>query len=286
MGSPCQLHGFFLSQEQATQAFDQTEAEVLRLEHKYSRYREDSVVTQINRAERPIEVDTETQGLLNYAKTCHEMSDGLFDITSGVLRQVWNFREPRLPTPDSVEACLKLVGFHQIRWDGQMVQLPAGMELDFGGVVKEYAADQAKKVLLSLGVEHGLVDLGGDMAVVGPKPDGAPWKVGVRNPEQPDRPIVTINLSEGAIATSGHYERYVIVDGTRYCHILNPKTGWPVQGLATVSVISSQCLVSGSLSTIAMLKGAQGPQWLSEQGVVFFAQDEAGQHFGSIEIEL
>lgn len=282
MGSPCQLHGFFHSPELANQAFDLAQQEVLRLESKYSRYRDDSVVTFINTATGPIELDVETQGLMNYAKTCYDMSDGLFDITSGVLRQAWNFREAKLPEPWQIDACLNHLGFNRVTWDGQTLALPEGMEIDFGGVVKEYAADQAKLVLQAQGVEHGLVDLGGDMAVIGPKPDGSPWKVGVRNPERPEHPIVTIDMFEGAIATSGHYERFIEVDGKRYCHILNPMTGWPVQGLATVSVITSQCLVSGSLSTIAMLKGAHGPAWLAEQDVTFFAQDVHGQHFGTI----
>jgi thiamine biosynthesis lipoprotein len=153
------------------------------------------------------------------------------------------------------------------------------MHIDFGGVVKEHAADCAQQILSNTGIQHGLVDLGGDMAVVGSKPNNDPWQVGVRDPENPKHPISLIPLFEGAIATSGYYERYMMVDGQRYCHILNPKTGWPVQYCATVSVVSDRCIVSGSLATIAMLKQQDAVAWLKDMQANFFLQDCNGHTF-------
>lgn len=282
MGSPCVLYAFHQDQALLINALQLAKEEVLRLEKKYSRYLPDSVLTQINESTSPIPVDAETAGLLNYAKTCFDFSDGLFDITSGVFRSIWDFRQAQIPSDKSIESIQEQVGFEKISWDGSTLHLPNNMELDFGGVVKEYAADQARNILKSQGIEHGLVDLGGDMSVVGPKPDDKPWQVGVRNPDDPHKPVVTIPLHAGAIATSGYYERFIMINGERYCHVINPKTGWPVKHVATVSVVSDECLVCGSLTTVAMLKEKAGADWLAEQGATFFLMSDTGEQFGSI----
>ncbi|HEX5363900.1 MAG TPA: FAD:protein FMN transferase, partial [Gallionella sp.] len=144
------------------------------------------------------------------------------------------------------------------------------------------AADQAAAVCVAQGIEHGLIELGGDIQVIGPHPDLSPWIVGIRHPRLADGIMATVEISRGAIASSGDYERYIVVDGVRYCHLLDPSTGWPVQGLASVSVISEQCLVAGSVATMAMLKGNAGKQWLAALGVPHLWMDEAGNSGGNI----
>jgi thiamine biosynthesis lipoprotein len=141
------------------------------------------------------------------------------------------------------------------------------MEIDFGGVVKEYAADRAATLCADAGLRHGLVDLGGDIKVIGPHADGSPWVVGIQHPRIADAVMATLDLSHGAIATSGDYERFVEVEGRRYSHILSPRTGMPVQGLAGVSVVAPECVVAGSAATIAMLMEERGPAWLEEFGL-------------------
>lgn len=284
MGSPCAFSVYHPSLSVVQKALGHAQEEVLRLEKKYSRFLNDSALSNINQQAgiAPVQVDAETAGLINYAAQCFELSDGLFDITSGVFRQIWDFKSSSLPSNSAINQTLKKVGFNKLEWDGQSLYLPKHMEIDFGGVVKEYAADCARQVLHNSGIHHGLVDLGGDMAVVGEKPDHMPWIIGIREPSNPAKALVNIPLLEGAIATSGHYERYMMVNGKRYCHIINPKTGWPVQHCASVSVVSSQCLVSGSLATIAMLKEQSAQNWLAEQEAVFFLQDVNGNNFGAL----
>ena len=284
MGSPCAFCVYHSSSSVIQNALQLAEEEVLRLEKKYSRFIKDSVLSSINEKAgvASVQVDAETAGLINYAAQCYALSDGLFDITSGVFRQIWDFKSSKLPSLMAIEHTLKKVGFHKLNWDGQTLYLPKHMEIDLGGVVKEYAADCARQILFNNGIQHGLVDLGGDMAVVGEKPDQTPWLIGIRDPNNPAKAIVNIPLMQGAIATSGHYERFMMINGKRYCHIINPKTGWPVEYCATVSVASSQCLVSGSLATIAMLKEEQAQNWLTEQEAVFFVQNSQGQCFGSL----
>ena len=287
MGGPCRLRLDVPSQVVADAAIAAGIAEVQRLESKYSRYLPDSVTSAINRAAgagAPVAIDAETAGLLNYANTVWRESEGLFDLTSGVLRKAWNFKSGRLPEQCEIEALLPLVGWDQVRWDQSSVSLPlAGMELDFGGCVKEYAADSAAVQLRRYGAVAALVDLAGDMVAVG-KPDGAAgWPVGIRHPVVKDRAVAQLSLPEGGLASSGDYERCVVIEGKRFGHILHPRTGWPVQGLVAVSVLAGQCLVAGSSATIAMLKPVdEALDWLDKLGLPWLAIDADLQCYGSL----
>ncbi len=245
--------------------------EVRRIENKYSRYREDSVVTRINQASRDgngagwTEIDAETAQLLDFADSCFQQSGGLFDITSGVLRRVWDFKSGQLPSNQAIDALLPLVGWQRVNRKPYAIQLTrSGMEIDFGGFGKEYAADRAAAVLLAHGVTHGVVDLGGDVVVTGPQLDGAPWALGIRHPRQDGAVLETVEIASGAVATSGDYERFMEIEGARYCHILDPRSGQPVMGLQSVTVFAPSCLVAGAITTIAMLKGNRGGiDWLT-----------------------
>ena len=271
MGSPCQIKLYARTRARVEHLAGRIMAEVERLEARYSRYRPDSLLSRINRiaaAGGQLEVDEETVGLLNYVETCYRESGGLFDITSGVLRQVWRFHEGRLPDAAGIEAVLGRVGWHRLRWRPPVLAFPEpGLELDFGGAVKEYAVDRVAALCWEAELRHGLINLGGDIKIIGPHPDGSPWAIGIQHPRQPGRFIETLQLQQGALASSGDYERCIEVDGVRYGHVLNPKTGWPVRYLAAVSVVADLCVVAGSASTIAMLKEAEGPAWLASLGI-------------------
>ncbi len=289
MGSPCELHLHAESEARLEAVAGAAIAEIERLEAKYSRYRDDSLASRINASAGDpagVELDAETASLLDYAALAWAQSDGLFDITSGVLRRAWNLRSGRVPEPAEIEALRPLIGWDKILWQRPRLVLPvAGMQLDFGGYVKEYTADRVAELCREHGLRHGLVDLGGDLAVVGPHPDGSPWRVGIRHPRAPAGAIARVALAGGGIATSGDYERCMLVDGKRYAHILNPKTGWPVEGLASVSVAASHCLIAGTASTIAMLKGGRaGPAWLDQLGLPSLRVDADGNVSGSLAI--
>jgi thiamine biosynthesis lipoprotein len=266
MGTPCEIQLFAETEGVAQRVTEAAIADIARLEARYSRYRNDSFLSEINRVAASggrITVDDETAGLLNYAATCHEQSDGLFDITSGILRRAWRFDSGALPDQDLIENLLAKVGWDNVGWNPPVLEFPLpGMEIDFGGVVKEYAADRAAGLCWSAGIRHGMINLGGDIKIIGPRGDGSPWRVGIRHPRQKDALLQTVALSGGAMASSGDYERCLTIDGVRYGHILNPRTGWPVTHLASVSVIADFCVVAGSASTIAMLKAEAGPAWL------------------------
>ncbi len=270
-GTPAQLQA----------AAQQAIAEVGRIEAKYSRYRTDSVIARINAAAgsgEAVAVDSETAALLDFAATLHADSGGLFDITSGVLRRAWDFRAGRPPAAGALRALLPLIGWPQVGWHAGRVLLPrAGMELDFGGFGKEYAADRAAGALAALGLRHGYVNLGGDIRLLGARGDGAPWRFGIQHPRDVGAIQASVELGGGALATSGDYERFFIHDGRRYCHILDPRDGWPVGAWQSISVTAPACVAAGALTTIAMLKGPGALDFLRAQGVAFLAVDAGGQ---------
>lgn len=246
------------------------EEEVRRIETKYSRFRPDSILSKINSSDgQKTTIDAETHYLLNYASVAFELSDGLFDITAGVLSKLWDFRNGIIPSPETIRTNLAYVGFQHIRFNSNSIILPAGMSLDFGGIGKEYAVDCAAAICKSAGITHGIIDLGGDLHVIGPQPDNRPWKVGVRNPRAPENAIAELAITQGGLSTSGDYERYFEHSGKRYCHLLLPKTGMPVSYWASVSVVAPSCLLAGTLSTIAMLKQSDARMWLDEQEIQY-----------------
>jgi thiamine biosynthesis lipoprotein len=267
-------------------AFAQTAAaraieEVARIEARFSRYRDDSVLSRINAQAggAPVPIDEETQGLLAFADACHRQSAGLFDATSGVLRRAWDFTSGRVPNDAELAPLLPLVGWRHVELGPGTVRLArAGMQLDFGGFGKEYAVDRAARVLKEAGVASALVNLAGDVAILGPQPGGVPWRVGIRHPRRDDTLLATLPVSSGAIATSGDYERFMEVDGVRHCHVLDPRSGHSTRGFRSVTVHGPSCLVAGSATTIAMLKGAHdGLAWLDELGLTYLAAMEDGR---------
>lgn len=285
MGSPCEIQLYAPDALSANNITHTCMADIQRLEQRYSRYRHDSFLSAINsvaQAGGSIDIDEETSGLLDYADTCYQQSQGLFDITSGILRQVWYRGRNTLPDANDIEPLLARIGWQKIRRKKMRLTFPPGMEIDFGGIVKEFAADRAATLCMHAGAHHGVINLGGDIRIIGPHPDGSPWRIGIQHPRQKNMAIGEIVLHRGAIATSGDYERCVTIEGKRYGHIINPQTGWPVQHLASVSVIADLCVVAGSASTISMLMEKNGSNWLNKLGLLHAWVDMAGNTGGQL----
>lgn len=282
MGCPCSIQLYAPSKEDAHVVYDAMLTELHRLDQYYTNYTSTSFTAEINRSagsKTGITVDAETAGLLDYAAECYRQSSGLFDITAGGLRDLWDFStpHPRVPDPSVIEERLKTIGWDKVEWKKPHFRLPLKqMAIDFGGVVKEYAADAVVSIAQRLGIYHGIVELGGDIAIIGPHDDGRPWMISIVHPHKKDGSMAKIALASGGLASSGDYERYIEIGGKRYCHILNPKTGWPVEGVQSVSVVASHCLIAGSASTIGFLKGdKKGPRWLKNLGTPFLFVDSA-----------
>jgi thiamine biosynthesis lipoprotein len=286
MGCPCALQ-LEADAHAAARAAAVAQAEVERLDRKYSHYRDDSLVARIGAsadAGTAIDLDDETADLIDFAATLHAQSNGRFDITAGALTRLWDLQGGRVPDAEAIGHAHARCGWSRVAWRRPRLQLSVpGMRLDLGGVVKEYAADRAAVLCREAGIAHGIVDLGGDLAVVGAHADGSPWRAGIKAPRDPGRAAASIDLQRGGLATSGDYERVLIVDGRRYSHIVDPTSGWPVESFASVSVVADSCLVAGAASTLGMLLGiAEGYAWLQSLGLPFLSIDADGRTRGSL----
>jgi thiamine biosynthesis lipoprotein len=269
MASPCELLVETTDRALAARLGGIVADEARRIEAKFSRYRPDSVVSALNHgAGRPLVLDAESASLVAFAARCHALSGGAFDITSGVLRKAWRFDgSNRVPSAAEVSALRAQVGFERLRWEPPQLAVPEGMEIDFGGIGKEYAVDCALALAARAFRGALLVNFGGDLAASGPTTTG-PWSVGVEQPGSEREARLVLDLSRGALATSGDSRRFIERDGVRYGHILDVHTGWPVTGAPrSVTVAAASCIEAGMLATLAMLKGAGAEAFLEEQGV-------------------
>ena len=287
MGGPARLvlnskHGQQLDLENIAK---QVRTLLEALEARYSRYRAESIVSVINqRAGSGIftEVDPETQALLDLAGRLWDTSGGLFDITSGPLRQAWDFRAGGGADPAQIELTLPLVGWEQIEWRGSSIHLPTpGVEIDLGGLAKEYAVDCAISLMRNLKVTSAMIELAGDVATIGDS-NNTPWRVGIQDPEGTGS-LCAVQLSNAAIATSGNYARRIDFEGKHYGHLLNPKTGWPVEGPTSVSVLDSHCLTAGAVATVACLHSEKDARaWLEHAALPWLMVSSTGKRSGPI----
>lgn len=276
MGSPCEVLCGVDDEIQAAHVVDIVAAEAWRIEDKFSRYLPGNIVARINaNAGEPVAVDDETAGLLDFAASLHDMSDGRFDITSGALRKAWVFDGgDRVPDDFLVKSILRTVGWDKVAWRRPTLRMQRGMQIDFGGIGKEYAVDKAFALAGETNAAPLLVNFGGDVVARGAPGNSKGWQVGIEaldaNVRRADR---LIHLSQGALATSGDARRYVLKDGVRYGHILDPRTGWPVAGAPrSVTVAADTCTQAGMFATLAMLEGAGAEAFLETQGVQFWIQ--------------
>jgi thiamine biosynthesis lipoprotein len=273
MASPCEVLIEVEDQALAQRVLQQVAQEASRIEAKFSRYRKDNVVYRINHSHgQPVEVDEETALLLNYAELCFQLSEGMFDITAGVLRHVWSFKPGALfPRPKKVKECLTHIGWSQVSWKAPSLTLPKGMEIDLGGIGKEYAVDKAAQLAGQTTDASFVINFGGDLYVNKPRQGGQPWYIAIDDPEATGvNHVGQLEVRCGGVATSGDARRYLLHKGKRYSHILNPRTGYPIEGAPrSATVVANSCMEAGMLATFAMLHGAQARDFLEGQQVPF-----------------
>ena len=276
MASPCEILIESDDRDVALRLARIAAAEAWRIEDKFSRYRPGNIVARINESgAEAVEVDDETAALLDFAATLHALSDGRFDITSGVLREVWTFDgSDRLPEPQAVSAVLRRVGWDKATWRRPVFTLQAGMQIDLGGIGKEYAVDRVAGMLREAATCSAVVNFGGDLAVTRAPIERRTWRVGIE-PVSADkgRRETVLEIETGALATSGDSRRFLVKDGIRYSHILDPRSGWPVEGAPrSVTVAADTCTQAGMLSTLAMLEGYNAEAFLDGEGVKYWCR--------------
>lgn len=274
MASPCELLIATDDKQVAMQMLQLASDEAQRIEVKYSRFISANVLWQLNHAQgKSVVIDAETYQLLLFAQQCYQLSDGLFDISAGKLMRLWRFDDnAAIPMPEILNKALQSVDFKHVTFTAAELQMPAEMYLDFGGIGKEYAVDRVANMLAQRWPDISvLVNFGGDIACpVKRAGECSPWQVGIEDPQRLDHALVSLQIRQGALATSGDTRRYIELDGIRYGHIINPKTGYPVvDAPRSVTVLGPNCLTAGMLATMAMLQGEQAEDFLTEQQVQF-----------------
>ena len=259
---------FILQGIPAEEALSHTNAaisEISRIEKLLTTFREDSQTNLINRMAgiRPVKVDREVFNLIERSLKISHLTQGAFDITYGSIdKKLWNFDTTMkaLPPVEVARKMVRLINYKKVILDTDactVFLMEKGMRIGFGGIGKGYAADRAKAVLQERGVENGIVNAAGDLVAWGCQADGAPWTVGIADPNNKWNPFSYLAISEMAVATSGNYEKYITIDGKRYSHTIDPKTGLPVTGIKSVTVISPRAEISDSMTTPVMVMGIQ-----------------------------
>lgn len=245
--------------------------EAWRIEDKYSRYRDDNIIYEINHAQgRQVEIDSETFELLNLANTCYELSQGRFDITSGILGKVWQFDgSANLPSQSMIDTCLACIGWHHVTFNEKYIHLLPGFALDLGGIGKEYAVDKCIQIARQQLPDYSvLINFGGDISVTKPRKNLPYWQVGIEHPNPEKQTQMMVKIAQGGLATSGDAKRYLLKDGVRYGHVLSPHTGYPVMDAPrSVTVAGENCTQAGLLATLALLQGAGAESFLKDQQI-------------------
>ena len=237
--------------------------EIQRIERLLTTYSEDSQTNLVNRNAgiAPVKVDKELIALIERSKKISEITQGAFDISYGSIdKRLWNFDRAMttLPGKETARRLVRLINYKNIitSSEKQTVFLKEkGMRIGFGGIGKGYAAERAKYILQQNGVENGIVNAAGDLTTWGNQPDGKPWTIGIANPDKVRDPFSWMNITDMSVATSGNYEKFVIIAGKKYSHTIDPKTGMPVHGIKSVTVISPNAEIADAMATPVMIMG-------------------------------
>jgi len=247
------------------EAIDAAIAEVRRIEYLLTTFSDLSQTSLINENAglKPVKVDEEVIGLIERSIRISEITDGAFDITYGSIdKRLWNFDQNMTSLPDETTALASvgLIDYRNVilnKEKSTVLLKNKGMRIGFGGIGKGYAADKAKLILQQMGISSGIVNAAGDLVTWGTQLNGHPWTVGIADPEQTDRPFSSLKISNMAIATSGSYEKYVTIGGKRYSHTIDPKTGLPVSGVKSVSIICPSAELADALATPVVVMGVK-----------------------------
>lgn len=280
----------------AEAALQKAIAEIRRIEALLTTYSEESQTANINRMAgiAPVKVDAEVFALIRRAGKISELTQGAFDLSYGSIdKRLWNFDTGMKALPGKAEArrAVRLINFRNIELDeaaGTVFLKQEGMRIGFGGIGKGYAADRAREVMVNEGIESGVVNASGDLVAWGTQPDGRPWSIGIADPARRGQPFSALPVVNGAVATSGAYEKFALIDGRRYSHTIDPKTGLPVSGIESVTILAPAAELADALATPVMVMGRKAGLHLVNQlsGIGCILVDETGQLFTSDNIKL
>lgn len=295
MGSRFDITVVAKDEVQANDYIDLAISEISRIEKEISSWDPESETSKIiaNAGIQPLKVNRELYDLITRAVKISELTEGAFDITYASMDRIWKFDGSmnHLPTDDEIAQSIRKVGYKNIVLDPehQTVFLKnKGMRIGFGAIGKGYAADKAKQLLISEGVNGGIINASGDLTTWGTQPDGSPWMVGITNPLNKNKVFSWFPLDNNAVVTSGNYEKFVEFNGKKYTHIIDPRTGWPVSGLTSVTIFAPKAELADALATSVFVMGREtGIDFINQlPGMECVIVDDNGKIFKSENIQL
>ena len=294
MGSYYEISVVAANQDEGDQYIDEAAAEVTRIEKLISSWDSNSQTSAINRNAgiRPVKVDPELLGLIERAIQISKVTEGAFDISYAAMDKIWKFdgSVQEIPDENIIIQSVAKVDYRNIEIDEKastvFLKLP-GMKIGFGAIGKGYSADRAKDLLMQEGVVAGMINASGDLNCWGNKPDGSPWMVGITNPVDKNHVFAWFPIRNSAVVTSGDYEKFVVLNGKRYTHIIDPRTGWPARGLSSVSIFAPKAELADALATSVFVMGVEaGINMVDQlQGIECVAVDDKGKIYYSKNIE-
>jgi len=248
-------------------------AEIKRIERLFTTYNNESQTSLINNNAgiAPVKVDAEVYNLIQRSINISKITQGAFDITyGGIDKSLWNFDKAMttLPTKEQALKMVHLINYQNIILDAAnstVFLTEKGMRIGFGGIGKGYAAEMAKNILINNNVHSGIINASGDLTAWGLQPNGTPWTIGIANPDQPENVFSYLEISGKAVATSGNYEKFIMIDGKKYSHTIDPKTGLPISGIKSVTIISSNAEFADSMATPIAVMGIKAGLYLINQ---------------------
>jgi len=295
MGSRFDITVVAQNENEGNQYIDDAVSEITRIEKMISSWDSTSETSEIIKYAgiKPVKVDKELFDLIERAIKISELTDGAFDISYASMDKIWKYdgSMKSLPTEEEISNSIQKVGYKNIILDQakQTVFLKnPGMRIGFGAIGKGYAADKAKQHLISKGVKAGIMNASGDLCTWGTQPDGSSWMVGITNPLNKNKVFSWFPLDNNAVVTSGNYEKYVVFNGVKYTHIIDPRTGWPAHGLTSVSIFAPKAELADALATSVFVMGREtGINFINQlPGVECVIIDDQGKIFKSENIKL
>ena len=296
MGNRFEISVISPDESVANAHIDAAVKEISRIEQLLTTYHPSSETSLINQyaGEKPVKVNREVFDLISRSKKISVITQGAFDITYGsVDKRLWNFDKDMKSLPDPVTAAkmVRLINHENVILNEKKCTVflkEKGMRIGFGGIGKGYAAEMAKRVLRQRGVESGVVNAAGDLTVWGRQANGKPWTIGIADPNAARQPFSALDITDMAVATSGNYEKFVVIDGKRYSHTIDPKTGLPVQGIKSVTIISPNAEIADAMATPVMIMGVKVGLDLINQikGLACIIIDDNDQLYASKNINL
>ena len=262
IGGPCEIKFSYHSDKTAQKIISQIDDELVRIDSLLNRFSEKSLVSELNRNLR-VKAPGDIIYLFSLSDSVAQLTDGLFDISIAPLVEIWGFYKHEFKAPDfvEVEKIKKLVDYRKIQLKNDSIIIPEGMKVDLGGIAQGFAADRVKMVLKKYNVISALINIGGEIAVIGQSPKGRPWRIGIKNPRG-EGIIETVELKDEALSTSGDYEKFFIINNKRYPHIINPKTGFPARDFVSVTIFAKNAAFADAIATATAIMGP-------EKGLIF-----------------